>query len=182
MNSTSEEIRAIVGLYHLFANLLSEELNPHMRDILIQNEVLAVLSKAEPEVEKYLSGDWGPTEYEEAAVDFCDTFILPDSAIAPRAVAWLGENDFASAEGIHSVVEAFLKQGQITIPPSFAQLPYDHASLLFYMAATLRQIESEQAADFEQATLGSWINPFGRALQKAENPLYRALGHLIETA
>ncbi len=182
MNTTSEETGAIVGLYQLFAHLLSEEVNPKLREVLIQPEVLAVLVKAEPAVEDYLLQDWGDSEYEAAAVDFCDTFILPDSAIAPRAVAWLGEEDFASAEGIHSVVEAFIEQGIIKVPANFEQLPPDHASLLFFMAATLRQLDSKQVADFEQATLGSWIHPFGRALQANSNPLYRALGVLIEAA
>ncbi len=182
MNTTSEETRAIIGLYHLFAHLLSDEINPKLREVLIQPEVLEVLVKAEPAVGDYLLRDWGDSEYENASVDFCDTFILPDSAIAPRAVAWLGEEDFASAEGIHSVVKAFIAEGDLTIPADFAQLPFDHASLLFYLAATLRQLDSEQVADFEQAALGSWIHPFGRALQANRNPLYRALGILIEAA
>lgn len=181
-SSDIDEAQAVVGLYLLFARLLNEEMNPALREILIQPAVLEILSMAEPEVVEYLRGDWTDADYESAAVDFCNTFILPERCNQPRAAAWLAGGDSISAEGIHSVVKSFVEQLEISIPEEFVGLPFDHASVLFFLSAMLRETENPQGAEFEELALGSWIHLFGKAIQSSESPLYQALGRLIEAA
>ena len=78
------------------------------------------------------------------------------------------------------MVEAFLERQQVELPDTYATLPFDHASVLFYLSATLRELDEAQVAEFEKATLGSWVHEFGKALQKSHVSLYRALGRLLE--
>ena len=178
LSETDSESRAIIGLYLLFARLLNEELNPELRNILLQPEVLSALAKAEPTVREYLSvADF---DYEQAAVDFCDTFILPEKSIQPRAAAWPAEGESVSPDGIHAVVDAFLETESIELPLPYKKLPFDHASVLFFLAANLRERNSDQAAAFEDATLRPWLDVFSNALSNsAVNPLYRSLGILL---
>lgn len=182
LKKPDEQGRAIIGLYLLFARLLNEELNPDLRNLLLQPEVLEVVAKAEPEVADYLASEWSEKDYEAAAVDFCDTFILPKMSIQPRAIAWLHEGSEVSSDGIHAVVQAFLDRGSTALPDELSKLPLDHASVLFFMAASLRETGSDQSAEFEHAVLGSWIHDFGGALRGSRSPLYRALGKLIEAS
>ncbi|MDF1811713.1 MAG: molecular chaperone TorD family protein [Verrucomicrobiales bacterium] len=174
-----EENEAVISLYLLISRLLNEELSPELREILIQPEVLDFLSRPEPEVRDYLMREWDDADYEQAAVDFCDTFILPDQSITPRAVAWLNEGDAVNADGIHAVVDTILREKHLSLPDGIDPLPYDHASVLFFVAANLRQINDTQAGEFEKATLGSWIPAFGRALQKSSHCFYRAIGSIV---
>ena len=180
-NEMIEDSEAIVGAYLFFARLLNEEMNRDFREVLLEPAVLEVLAKADEKAAEYLERDWSDCDFEKAAADFCDLFILPDRSTHPRAAAWLGESDPVSPDGIHAVVDSFLREKGITLPGQFADLPYDHASVLFVVAAALRKNRDPQASEFEQATLGSWIGSFGSALQSCSNPLYSALGSLIAT-
>ena len=178
-NEMTEDTEAIVGAYLLFARLLNEEMNRDFREVLLQPPVLEILSKADENVVGYLERGWDDHDFEKASADFCDTFILPSRSFQPRAAAWLEEGDQVTPDGIHSVVDSFLREKKITLPQEFAALPYDHASVLFLVAAALRKNRDPQAAEFEQAVLGSWVGSFGSTLQSCSNPLYRALGFLI---
>ena len=81
----TEDTEAIVGAYLLFARLLGEEMNPALLEILLQPAVLEVLSKADKGAADHLKKDWRDHDFEKAAADFCDLFILPDRSVQPRA-------------------------------------------------------------------------------------------------
>lgn len=177
---SAENNRSIIGLYQLFARLLAEELNPELVDILLQPEVSVVFSKADAQFSTYINKE---IDYEATAADFCDIFILPGKPhCSPRAVAWLGEGNEVSADGIHAVVEAFLNETGIVPPPPFESLPFDHAAMLFFLAAKFREQQLSQTEVFEQTVLGTWVHQLGGKLSQCDMPVYRALGKLIAIA
>jgi len=177
--SDSASDPSVIGLHMLLAELLHREMEPQLRQLLIQPEVLEVFAQIDPACREYLTRDWSEADYEQVAVDYCELFILPESSAAPRAAAWLPIGGAITAEAVDAVVTGFLSEWEIQVPPSYQYLAYDHVSLILYVSAVIRQADSEQVDEFEEIALRSWIGQFGLALSGAKNPLYKAVGVLL---
>lgn len=167
------------GLYLLFAELFHRELDPQLLKLLRQPEVLEGLVDAEPSCEEYIQRSWSAADYEEASVDFCDLFIMPESSSAPRAAAWLDIGGELTAEAVDAVIVQFVTEWKIEVPPTYKYLAYDHISLIFYLAAVIDQQDPALAAEFEEAVLYPWVGAFGASLEQSKYPLYRALGVIL---
>ncbi len=66
----------LAGLYLLFAELLHRELDQQLLDLLMPQDVLDVFLKVEPACADYLNKEWTDADLEQAAVEFCDLFII----------------------------------------------------------------------------------------------------------
>jgi len=106
---------------------------------------------------EYIQKDWSTDDYEAAAVDFCDLFIMPESTTAPRAAAWLELGGEVTAESVDAVVNEFLKEWEIQVPPSYQYLASDHIALILYVSAVIKQADPAQAEEFDQAIIDSWV-------------------------
>ncbi len=172
------------GLYLLFAELIHREVNPQLLELLRQPEVLKGFTEIDPACADYFSKEWSESDFENAAVDFCDLFILPESGSAPRAAAWLEIGGDLTAEVVDSVVTKFITEWKIHVPPSYQHLAYDHLSLIFYICVVIAEKDEALAAEFEAAVLTPWAGKFGDSLAQSSSPLYRSLGimisHLLE--
>ena len=169
------------GLYLLFAELIHREIDAKLLDLLRQPEVLAGFTELEPSCADYLTREWSESDYENAAVDFCDLFIMPESGSAPRAAAWLEMGGELTAEAVDSVVNQFITEWKIEVPPSYQYLAYDHLSLIFYLAVVIAEQDEELAEEFEAAVLTPWIGRFGESLKSSSSPFYRALGVMLSS-
>jgi len=98
--SLKSETSDQAGLYLLLAELLHLEINPRLKQLLLQPDVLAVFQQLDDSCEDYLSCEWDESNYEEAEVAFCSQFILSDSKSVPRAAAWLEETHTKVLEDI----------------------------------------------------------------------------------
>ena len=114
-------------------------------------------------------------------VDFCDLFIMPESTTAPRAAAWLELGGEVTAESVDAVVNEFLKEWKIQVPPSYQYLASDHIALILYVSAVIKQADPVQAEEFDQAIIDSWVPRFADALSKVESPVYRVAGVLLQS-
>lgn len=167
------------GLYLFLAELFHRELDEKMLGMLRQEDVLGVLSSLDAECEEYVTRSWGAAEYEEAAVQFCDYFIL-ESDSAPRAAAWLAPGGEVTPEAVDAVMHEYLEQWAMELPPTYSRLAYDHLSLIFYVIVVVRGQDEEQAEALESTILKPWVARFGKVLSGKENPLYRSVGKLLE--
>lgn len=167
------------GLYLLFAELIHREIDSRLLELLRQPEVLAGFSGVEPACADYLNKDWSEADYEAAAVDFCDLFIMPDSGSAPRAAAWLETGGDLTAEAVDAVVNQFITEWKIEVPPSYQYLAYDHLSLIFYLVVVIAEQDQSLAEEFEAAVLTPWVGMFGESLATSSLPVYSALGVML---
>jgi len=165
-----------LGLYLLLAEILHLEINPRMRELLLQKEVVSTLQRLDEECEEYLSKEWDNSDYEEAATAFCSQFILAESESIPRAAAWL---DTAQTKIIEDVVFQFITQWEIEVPPTYQKLAYDHLSLLLYISSLIRNQDSDLAKEFDDVTLSPWLSHFGASLASSSIPVYRAIGKIL---
>lgn len=174
-----ESTESIIGLQLLVAELLHRELDESLLKLLRQPQVLAFFTEAEPECADYISREWSKDHFEQAAVDFCDLFIMPETACAPRAAAWLSIGGSVTTEAVDSLVNGFVTGWNIEVPASYLALPPDHASLLLYLSAIIRQAEPDQVDQFEAITLHSWLPEFGAELAQTRSPIYKVIGQLL---
>lgn len=171
------------GLYLLFAELLHRELDPPLRKLLLQPDVLDVFVQIEPACAHYLGKTWNEDDYEQAAVDFCDLFIMPESGsaprAAPRAAAWLEVGGALSAESVDAVVSQFITEWKIEVPPSYQYLAYDHIALILYLSVVIAEQDLALAEEFKTAVMNPWIGSFSNSLKNATSPVYSALGAML---
>lgn len=139
----------------------------------------AVFTDAEPLCDDYIHKDWSDDDYEQAAVDFCGLFLMPETACAARAAAWLPIGGVITAETIDTLVHGFVSTWNIEVPASYQTLTPDHASLLLYLAAVIRKSEPSQVDEFEAIALRSWLPAFGSELAQTSSPLYSVIGQLL---
>ena len=170
---------SLTGLYLLIAELLRKELDSELIGVLSQPEIEDVFVQLEPKCREYLSQDWTAAEYELAAVEFCDLFILADATCSPRAAAWLELGGELTAESIDSVVQHFISQWGIELPENYRHLAYDHLSLILYVYAVILEQNKDLAVEFYGSLLDPWIGNFAQALVKAQSPVYRTIGNLL---
>ena len=164
------------GLYLLLAELLHLEIDPRLRELLLQPEILEAFQQLDDRCESYLTSDWSEKDYETAAVEFCTQFILNDSDSVPRAAAWIDESH---SKVLEDVVFAFIKEWKIEVPPSYQKLAHDHVSLLLYLSSTIRSQDINLAKEFDELTLAPWIAAFGKSLTSSPVPVYRAIGQIL---
>lgn len=169
----------MIGLQLLLAELLHREIDESLLALLRQPEVSAVFTDAEPLCADYIHRDWSAADYEQAAVDFCELFIMPETSCAARAAAWLPIGGVITAETIDTVVHGFISTWKIEVPAGYQALTPDHASLLLYLAAVIRKSEPSQVDEFEAIALQSWLPIFGSELAKTKSPLYSVVGKLL---
>ncbi len=177
--SNPESSSSKTGLYLLFGELIHREIDAKVLKLLRQPDVLAGFTEIEPECAQYLTKEWQESDFESAAVDFCDLFIMPESGSAPRAAAWLEMGGELTAEAVDAVVNQFISDWKIEVPPSYQYLAYDHLSLIFYIAVVIGQQDEALAEEFEAAVLTPWVGRFGESLTKSSSPFYRALGEML---
>ncbi len=174
-----ESPESIIRLQLLLAELLHREIDESLLALLRQPEVSAVFTAADPLCADYIHKDWSDADYEEAAVDFCDLFLMPETACAARAAAWLPIGGAISAETIDTLVHGFVSTWKIEVPASYQTLTPDHASLLLYLSAVIRQSEPSQVDEFESIALHSWLPALGSELAQTTSPLYSVIGQLL---
>jgi TorA maturation chaperone TorD len=170
-----------IGLTLLVGEVLSREIDASILQLVSQPDLLELLCEIEPACRDYIQKEWSADEFESAAVDFCDLFIMPESTTAPRAAAWLELGGEVTAESVDAVVREFLTEWKIKVPPAYKYLAYDHISLILYVSAVIRQTDSEQPEEFDQVTLDSWVSNFAASLAKVESPIYKAAGVLLQS-
>lgn len=173
--------QSLSGLYLLLAELIQRELDPQLRELLLQPEVFDVFVKIAPECRDYLTREWTASDYEEAAVDFCDLFVLPESGSAPRAAAWLDIGGDLTAEAVDTVVHQFLSEWKIEVPRNYQYLAYDHVSLMLYLYVVISEREEYLGSEFKNAVLSPWLPRFGESLKGAKSPIYRAISSILVT-
>lgn len=167
------------GLYLLCAELLHREVDSNFLQVLRQNEVLEMFDNLEPGCEAYLQRDWSDADFEQAAVDFCDLFILSENDTAPRAAAWLDPGGELSPEAVDAVVGTFILEWKIEVPPSYQHLTHDHLALILYVAVVVREQDAGLADTFEESVLDPWLGKFGEVIAQCDFPIYRALGKVL---
>ena len=177
--SSAQSSSPKAGLYLLFAELIHREIDTKLLDLLRQPEILAGFTEVEPSCADYLTKDWSESDYENAAVDFCDLFIMPESGSAPRAAAWLEMGGELTAEAVDAVVNQFITEWKVEVPPSYQYLAHDHLSLIFYLTVVIAEQDQTLADEFEAAVLSPWIGRFGESLASSSSPVYKALGVML---
>jgi TorA maturation chaperone TorD len=178
-SNLQESPESIIGLQLLLAELLHREIDSSLLTLLRQPEVSAVFSDAEPLCAEYIHREWSEDDFEQAAVDFCDLFIMPETSCAARAAAWLSIGGVITAETVDALVHGFVSTWNIEVPVNYQALTSDHASLLLYLSAVIRQAEPDQVAEFDAIALNSWLPAFGSELAKTRSPLYSVIGQLL---
>jgi len=78
-----------------------------------------------------------------------------------------------------ALVHGFVSTWNIEVPVNYQALTSDHASLLLYLSAVIRQAEPDQVAEFDAIALNSWLPAFGSELAKTRSPLYSVIGQLL---
>ncbi|MFT5906504.1 MAG: TorA maturation chaperone TorD [Cryomorphaceae bacterium] len=174
-----ESPESIIGLQLLLAELLHREIDESLLALLRQPEVSSVFTAAAPLCADYIHKDWSAADYEQAAVDFCGLFLMPETACAARAAAWLPIGGVITAETIDTLVYGFVSTWSIEVPANYQTLTSDHASLLLYLSAVIRQSEPSQVDEFEAIALRSWLPVFGSELSQTTSPLYSVIGQLL---
>jgi TorA maturation chaperone TorD len=170
-----------IGLTLLVGEVLSREIDASILQLVSQPDLLELLCEIEPACRDYIQKEWSADEFESAAVEFCDLFIMPESTTAPRAAAWLELGCEVTADSVDAVVREFLTEWKIQVPPAYQYLAYDHISLILYVSAVILQAHSDQSEEFDEITLDSWVPSFAASLAKVESPLYKAAGVLLQS-
>lgn len=167
------------SLATLVVHLVLRELEPASLAALCQEDVLTVLDKLEPGCGDYLAGrTWEPADFDEAAADYCDVFILGKKT-APYASAWLSGDPLVN--GPRLAVRVSEVATSLGLDPAvLAELPPDHLGVLLSLVIEAWQRRPELADDLVDELLASWVPALGEALQShSRSPLYRALGSLM---
>jgi TorA maturation chaperone TorD len=169
---SASEAAAMTFLARLFASEIDAELLAALRVPGLK----AGLAAFDPGVEAALDADWGPKEYEEAATEFCELFVLPNG-VAPIASAWLPGDDPNRAAALASVTHALREQGGLELPVSLARLPQDHVSVVLALGSwMLSEVEARQDSEtLLEAVFLPWAPRFARALEeRSRHPIYAA--------
>ena len=177
VKSPKSDLTSEIGIYLLVAELLHLEIDKRLHSVLTESDTLALFQKLDSECSAYLSGLLNPNGFEQAAVDFCDQFILPESKSVPRAAGWM---DMEQTMLIDKVVSQFLNEWKIELPESYRHLAFDHISLILYVSSVIRQEDAAQAAEFDAATLFPWVTRLGDSLVSSPVSVYRALGEILK--
>lgn len=183
MTATAAELpeQARAPIYQLLGTLLLEEIGPDMLTTLRSSDIAPVLEAISPGCQAWLAGEWSEADFDEAAADYCQLFLLNDS-VSPWAGAWLGADPgIDRARWLAHAEAAFTECGRLPETEHGHAAPPDHLGLLLYLLAGLEEADSEQAPQYAKLLLGDWVVQLGQQIaSRAPNPLYRALGRLLE--
>ncbi len=163
-----------------------EELNSELIGILQAPEVHAVFAQVNPACADYLSQAWDAKAYEQAAVDYCELFILP-KGISPMAGAWYDKGAGAEAASIkiQQAVGMLRSSVDLALPQPFQQTPAEHAGVLLFICGRLFAADDQEiqgrGLPFFHVTTSTWLQAFSKALSgNRVSPFYQAVGTLVE--
>lgn len=168
------------ALYRLFARLLTAAPDAALLDALGAPAAAAVLERAAPGFSAWL-GALGSDGQAALGTEFARLFLLPRGA-APYASAWIEGDRERLAGQLAAFTHRLMAALDMQQTGSQGNLSQDHLGLLFAVTAEAlsRPEAAALAAHAEGQLLGPWVRAFADALyQRAESPLYRALGRLI---
>jgi TorA maturation chaperone TorD len=180
----AEETIARIGLLRFLSRVFLREIDTDFIAVLHLPDIIDVLTQADSAVAEWLAADWAPSDYEDAAVEFCRLFVVPGDCV-PLASAWLlNPTNGKSKTGDCSIADLSVRLSQslqLTLEGDLVRLPADHLSVLLEITAWLVENSDLQVAeDFQDAALKPWINGFAARLgSKAEVPGYRAAAVLL---
>lgn len=147
----------------LAASLLAHEIDASVLASLQQPDTAGILKQIEPAVSPLLEKDWGPQDFEDAAVEYCRLFIL--NPVAPARAAAYEEKDSLEVAGR---IQFMLDSGFLELPERFKTLAPDHIALLLLVYSSL---EGDDSIQFKSDNL-AWIADF---LERLENESQHAL-------
>lgn len=186
--STSVEsgIRERVPFYALASRLLLEEVHGDTFDLLRADPVRSVLIAADSRCEAWLDQPWDDSRETNLREEYARLFLM-SSGVPPFVSAWLeGDREKLGLElhdFVTGVLRALAREPRVVEP--WGRLPLDHLGLILELvnlaAEEGTEVTVQIAQQVETELLGEWLVVFSRTLvTKAREPLYAALGHLLE--
>ena len=140
----------------LAASLLAHEIDASVLASLQQPDTAGILKQIEPSVAPLLEKDWGPQDFEDAAVEYCRLFIL--NPVAPARAAAYEEKDSLEVAGR---IQFMLDSGFLELPERFKTLAPDHIALLLLVYSSL---EGDDSIQFKGDNL-AWLPDFSDRLE-----------------
>ena len=184
--SLGSEIQERVPFYALASRLLLEEVHRETFDRLRADPVRSVLVAADSRCEEWLDQEWDDARELSLREEYARLFLM-SSGVPPFVSACLeGDREKLGLElhdFVTGVLRALAREPRVVQP--WGRLPLDHLGLileLIHLAAEEgTEVTLQIAQQVEKELLGEWVIVFSRTLvKKAKEPLYAALGHLLE--
>jgi len=185
-NSLAPGIQERAPFYALVSRLLLEEVHRETFERLREEPVRSLLIAADSGCEGWLDQDWDESRELRLREEYARLFLM-SSGVPPFVSAWLeGDREKLGAE-LHAFVtgclRALAREPRVVEP--WGRLPLDHLGLLLELVNLAVEEDTEMtleiAQKMEKELLGDWVVVFSRTLvQKAQEPLYVALGRLLE--
>ena len=179
-------IRERAPFYALASRLLLEEVHEQTFNQLRMGPVRSLLVAVDPGCEGWLDEPWEESRELLLREEYARLFLMA-SGVPPFVSAWLeGDREKLGLE-LHDFVtgclRALAREPRVVEP--WGRLPLDHLGLLLELVNLAVQEDNEIAVQIaeqmERELLGDWLVVFSRTLaQKAQSPLYVALGRLLE--
>lgn len=154
----------------LAASLLAHEIDVSILASLQHPETAAILKQIEPSAADLLERDWAPSDFEDAAVEFCRLFIL--SPAAPARAAAYEANETQQVAGR---IQFMLDSGFLELPETYQTLAPDHVALLLLVYSSL---SDEDAIQFKADNL-AWLPKFSERLERESGHAFYLLASKI---
>lgn len=156
----------------LAASLLAHEIDASVLASLQQPDTAGILKQIEPAVAPLLEKDWGPQDFEDAAVEYCRLFIL--NPVAPARAAAYEEKDSLEVAGR---IQFMLDSGFLELPERFKTLAPDHIALLLLVYSSL---EGDDSIQFKSDNL-AWLSDFSERLEnESQHALYLLAAKILK--
>jgi TorA maturation chaperone TorD len=174
-------------IYAWLSPLFAKEIDADAWQELRTPAVHDLFARLDPEFEAWIAQPYSEALGEDCAAEFARLFLLPGGA-PPFASAWMDGNREQLGTKLSTIVlrscEVLGRTPRRAEP--WGKLALDHVGLLFDLvsgaALSADELDLETGRHLAEQTLGEWLVPFGAALrEKAQQPVYRALGRCLET-
>lgn len=174
------------ALYSFIGRCLLLELDAASVEMLRAPEMSAALSKLDPQLDAYLDREWTADDFDDAAAEYCALFVLP-RGVTQNASYWIpgdtAEVGHKLVAGVHQVLNNF----ELSVEElPMGNVPHDNVGLLLLLAAHLYEVDetSSSSSTHGDDFVANFVSPWGPAfsaalLGKTQNPVYRAVGHLL---
>lgn len=173
-------------IYAWLAPLFAQEIDSDLWATLRTPGVRDLLTHVQPDFEPWIAQPLTPELREACAAEYARLFLLP-GGVPPFASAWMDGNREQLGAELSVIVlrscEVLGREPRRAEP--WGKLPLDHVGLLFDLtsisARSADPLNREVGNHLAGEMLGEWLVSFGSALgEKANLPLYRALGRCVE--